>query len=94
MIKSFLKRRYGYIIKTINENRLTWDHIKEQKIPLCLISDEKLVSIKNRLLFIPVSDVLDLAEENSFDEFEKILNFLKEIAKEKLESSSQYKKNS
>lgn len=94
MIKSFLKRRYGYIIKTINENHLTWDHIKEQKIPLCLISDEKLVSIKNRLLFIPVSDVLALAEENSFDEFEKILNFLKEIAKEKLESSSQYKKNS
>lgn len=94
MIKSFLKRRYGYIIKTINENRLTWDHIKEQKIPLCLISDEKLVSIKNRLLFIPVSDVLSLAENNSFDEFEKILNFLKEIAKEKLESSSQYKKNS
>lgn len=94
MIKSFLKRRYGYIIKTINENHLTWDHIKGQKIPLCLISGEKLVSIKNRLLFIPVSDVLALAEENSFDEFEKILNFLKEIAKEKLESSSQYKKNS
>ena len=94
MIKSFLKRRYGYIIKTINENRLTWDHIKEQKIPLFLISDEKLVIIKNRLLFIPVSDVLSLAEENSFDEFEKIFNFLKEIAKEKLESSSQYKKNS
>lgn len=94
MIKSFLKRRYGYIIKTINENHLTWDHIKGQKIPLCLISEEKLVSIKNRLLFIPVSDVLALAEENSFDEFEKILNFLKEIAKEKLESSSQYKKNS
>lgn len=94
MIKSFLKRRYGYIIKTINENRLTWDHIKEQKIPLCLISDEKLVSIKNRLLFIPVSDVLFLAENNSFDEFEKVLNFLKEIAKEKLKSSSQYKNNS
>ena len=94
MIKSFLKRRYGYIIKTINENRLTWDHIKEQKIPLCLISDKKLVSIKNRLLFIPVSDVLSLAENNSFDEFEKVLNFLKEIAKEKLKSSSQYKNNS
>lgn len=94
MIKSFLKRRYGYIIKTINENHLTWDHIKGQKIPLCLISEEKLVSIKNRLLFVPVSDILSLAEENSFDEFEKILIFLKEIAKEKLESSSQYKKNS
>ena len=94
MIKSFLKRRYGSIIKIINENRLTWDHIKKQKIPLCLISEEKLVSIKNKLLFVSVSEVLSLAEENSFDEFEKILNLLKDIAKEKLESSSQYKKNS
>lgn len=92
MIKSFLKRRYGYIIKTINENRLTWDHIKEQKIPLCLISEEKLVSIKNRLLFIPVYDVISLSEENSFEEFEKVLNFIKYTAKEKLESYSQYKK--
>ena len=92
MIKSFLKRRYGYIIKTINENRLTWDHIKEQKIPLCLISEEKLVSIKNRLLFIPVYDVISLSEENSFEEFEKVLNFIKDTAKEKLESYSQYKK--
>lgn len=94
MIKSFLKRRYGYIVKTINGNSLTWDHIKDQKIPLCLISEKNLVSIKNRLLFTPVSDILSLVENNSFDEFEKILNFLKDIAKEKLESYSQYKRNS
>lgn len=94
MIKSFLKRRYGYIIKIINEDRLTWEHIKEQKIPLCLISEEKLVRIKNRLLFIPVFDVISLAEKNSFEEFEKVLNFIKDIAKEKLDSYSQYKRNS
>lgn len=90
-LKSFLMRKYKFISTVLTENNLKWEQIINQKIPLCVISESKLSVLTKDFESQTLSSLLSLANENSPEQFEKILNLIRLKAKEKFELSAQYK---
>lgn len=91
-LKSFLMRKYKFISTVLTENNLKWEQIINQKIPLCVISESKLSVLTKDFESQTLSSLLSLANENSPEQFEKILNLIRLKAQEKFELSAQYKK--
>lgn len=90
-LKSFLMRKYKFISTVLTENNLKWEQIINQKIPLCVISESNLSVLTKDFESQTLSGLLSLANENSPEQFEKILNLIRLKAQEKFELSAQYK---
>ena len=82
-LKNFLSRKYKFIVSTISSKTLKMSHIKENKIPLCLITEEELEeNLKHEFTFLSIYDVTKLFMHNSIDEVDKILNLIKKLSLE------------
>lgn len=80
-LKTFLSRKYKFIVSTISSKSVKWIHIKDQKIPLCLLTEEELEeNLKQDFEFLSIYDITKLFTTNSIDEVDKVLNIVKKIA--------------